>query len=200
MVRYADDFVVLCRFVGEPIRRFLSELLEGKMGLTLNPRKTRVLDLREKGAGLDFLGYTFRFDADLKGGDWRYLNLFPSAKSCARRRAEVRVLTSRGRVPLVRMVAELNDSSLSWAGYFRLGYPSKAFRRMDGYVQTRLDRFLRSKSQRRMRPPEGVSRYAWLQSLGLVRLGDPETLAYLRRQGLRQADGKAGCGKSARPV
>jgi RNA-directed DNA polymerase len=77
LVRYADDFVVLARSLDEPIRRFLEEVLEGEMGLTLNREKTRILDMREEGASLEFLGYTFRFDRDLYGRPRKYLNLFP---------------------------------------------------------------------------------------------------------------------------
>jgi len=39
-----------------------------------------VVDLREEGASLDFLGYTFRYDRDLKGRDRKYLNVIPSKK------------------------------------------------------------------------------------------------------------------------
>src|SRR5579864_2092212 len=81
LVRYADDFVVLARFIGEPITGFLERLLEGKMDLKINREKTRILDLKEPGARLDFLGYSFRLDRDLKGRDVRYLNQFPSPKA-----------------------------------------------------------------------------------------------------------------------
>jgi RNA-directed DNA polymerase len=183
LVRYADDFLVLSREIGEPIQNFLVELLEGKMGLRLNQSKTRILDLREPGSSLDFLGYTFRFDRDLKGGPKKYLNFFPSKKSLARRRAEVKALTIRRcQSPLTHVVAEMNRSLLSWGRYFANGYPTVAFRHMDSYVHVRFSRFLRNRSQRRMKAPQGSTLYDWLNSLGLVRLGDSNTIAHLRGQ------------------
>jgi len=201
LVRYADDFVVLARSIGPSVQEFLTGLLEGKMGLRLNSSKTRILDLREAGASLDFLGYTFRFDRDLKGRDKRYLNLFPSKKSLGRRRIEVKNLTcSRNKARLTDLIGEMNRSLLSWGRYFAQGYPSAAFRQMDAYVRVRVGRFLRNRSQRRMRPPQGTTEYSWLSSLGLVRLADSETIAYLRGQGPPPACRRAGCGKSASPV
>ncbi len=181
LVRYADDFVVLAKYIGTPIQGFLRELLEGKMGLTLSPEKTRIVDLKAPRTSLDFLGYTFRFDRDLKGRDHRYLNLSPSNKSEKRIRAKIQGLTERRMVPLPHAVEEINKELLSWGRYFAMGYPSKAFRRVDRYVQLRMTHFLRNKSQRRMKVPGEHSLYSWLQSLELVRLGSPETIAKLRR-------------------
>jgi RNA-directed DNA polymerase len=182
-VRYADDFVVLARYIGAPIQDFLLELLEGKMDLALNKEKTRIVDLRESGASLDFLGYTFRFDKSSKGRS-SYLNLFPSKKALARRRAEVKALTrrrSRGTLPSV--VCELNRALLSWGRYFCLGYPSSAFSDLDDYTRMRLGRFAETRSQRPMKRPQGLSHYAWTRALGLLRLADPRVIAYLRGQG-----------------
>ncbi len=180
LVRYADDFVVLARFIGEPIQRFLTELLEGKMELKLNEKKTRIVDLREGGASLDFLGYTFRFDRRRRGNG-RYLNLFPSKKSLARRRAEIKARTTRRcKLPLERVISELNRELLGWGRYFRLGYPFEAFSDLDDYTRTRLKRFARTRSQREMRRPQGTSYYEWFALLGLIRLADPRVRAYLQ--------------------
>jgi RNA-directed DNA polymerase len=182
LVRYADDFVVLARFIGEPIRRFLTELLEGKMELKLNEKKTRILDLREEGASLDFLGYRFRFDGSRKGSG-RYMNLLPSPKALKRRRAEVKARTQRQcNLPLVRVIAELNRELLGWGRYFSMGYPFEAFDALDRYTRMRLERFARTRSQREMRLPPGMSYYAWFADLGLIRLADPRVRAYLRGQ------------------
>ena len=136
--------------------------------------------MREAGASLDFLGYTFRFERDLKGRDLRYLNLTPSKRSEARIRAELKTLTGHGSVPLSQMVERTSRKLLWWGRYFARGYPSRTFRRIDYYVQVRMESFLRHKSQRRMKPPEGLTPYEWLHSLGLVRLGDPQTIARLQ--------------------
>ena len=71
LVRYADDMVVLARYVGPELTRFIEEKLETWLGLEINREKTRVVNLKEEGASLDFLGYTFRYDRDLKGRPWR---------------------------------------------------------------------------------------------------------------------------------
>ncbi len=63
MVRYADDFVILAKFVGWRIEGFVSSVLEGRMKLTINRSKTRTVKLSDPGESLDFLGYTFRYVA-----------------------------------------------------------------------------------------------------------------------------------------
>src|SRR5262249_38946591 len=80
LVRYADDFVVLARRQTEPLAQFIESKLEQWLGLELNREKTRVVDLKQVGASLDFLGYTFRYDRDRHGRPWRYLNVVPSKK------------------------------------------------------------------------------------------------------------------------
>ena len=110
LVRYADDLVVMARYQGQRLLQRVDGLLEGWLGLTINRDKTRVVDLRVEGASLDFLGYQFRYDGDLYGRPWRYLNWGPSAKSLARERAELRARTS-ARVcfkPLPVLLGELN--------------------------------------------------------------------------------------------
>jgi RNA-directed DNA polymerase len=170
LVRYADDFVIFARFIGGPILEFVSDLLEGKMGLRLNASKTRTLNLSEPGCSLDFLSYTFRFDRG-RFGRGRYLNYFPSKRALANRRSEVKHLTRRqNQASLPEVIRELNKTLLSWSRYFSKGYPYEAFSDMDDYVRGRLIRYASTRSQRRMRPPAGMTHYAWFQSLGLVQL------------------------------
>ena len=69
LVRYADDFVALAKQMGSETIEYIETRLEGKFQLEINREKTRVVNLREPGASLDFLGYTFRYDRDLKGRD-----------------------------------------------------------------------------------------------------------------------------------
>ncbi len=66
-MRDVDDFVVLAKQMGSDVIGNIESRLEGKFQLEINREKTRVVDLREKGASLDFLGCTFRYDRDLKG-------------------------------------------------------------------------------------------------------------------------------------
>jgi len=88
LVRYGDDFVALAKQMGSETIEFIESRLEGKFQLEINREKTRVVDLREEGASLNFQGYTFRYDHDLKGRDRKYLNVFPSSKAVQRERGE----------------------------------------------------------------------------------------------------------------
>lgn len=171
LVRYADDFVVLARFQGTRLVRFIEDTLEGRLGLIINREKTRIVDLR-RGESLDFLGFTFRFDTDLHGRGYKYLNMFPSAKAQAKERAALRDLTNPSRcfVPIPALIQRLNRQVRGWANYFDLGYPRVAFRKMNFYVQKRVAAHLRRRSQRRYRPPKGVTMYRHLRQRGLVYL------------------------------
>jgi RNA-directed DNA polymerase len=142
------------------------------MGLELNREKTRIVNFRRMGAELDFLGYTFRYDRDPRGSRNRYLNVFPSKKAVTKERARLRELTSSRFCfkPVPALIADLNQNLRGWSAYFRFGYPWQAYRDLDYYVQHRLRIHLSRRSQRRYRVPEGVSLYAHLQRLGLLRL------------------------------
>jgi len=172
LVRYADDFVVLARYQGSQLREFIESKLETWMGLEINRDKTRVVDLKQEGASLDFLGFTFRFDRDRKGRGHRYLNVFPSKKALQRERAKLRELTSGRRCfyPIPMLIEDLNGHLNGWANYFRFGYSRVAFRQINTYVRDRLTQHLKRRSQRPFHPPEGVTYYQQLQRLGLVYL------------------------------
>lgn len=172
LVRYADDFVVLARQMSPELTGFVEEKLETWMGLEINREKTRVVNLREKGASLDFLGFTFRHDRDLRGSGRRYLNVTPSKKAVARRREAIRELLSprHSHTPLPELVRRLNRELRGWANYFSFGYPRVAFRKINTYVRSRLTRHLRRRSQRPFRPPDGVTYYEQFRRLGLVYL------------------------------
>jgi RNA-directed DNA polymerase len=172
LVRYADDFVVLARFIDGRITNWIESKIEDWLGLELNRDKTRVLNLRDVGESLDFLGYTFRCDRDLRGRAWRYLNLFPSAKSLARERQALRELTGVRLCykPLPELIGDLNLQLNGWANYFSQGYPRDAFRRINRYVRERLYVHLRRRSQRPWRPPKGTTAYAQFAKMGRVYL------------------------------
>jgi len=169
LVRYADDFVVLARYVGPKLTGYIEAKLETWMGLEINREKTRVVNLREEGASLDFLGFTFRYDRDRRGREHRYLNVGPSKKALAREREQLRTRTNATQCfkPLPRLVEELNRHRKGWANYFSFGYPRVAFRAINRYVGERLTRHLQRRSQRPYRPPDGVSFYAQHRRMGL---------------------------------
>jgi RNA-directed DNA polymerase len=178
LVRYADDFVVLARYQTTKLTGWIESKIEW-LGLEINRDKTRVVDLKKEKASLDFLGYTFRRDRDLYGSDKRYLNVEPSKKSVQRERDRIKELTDRrqGCTPIPRLIERLNRQLEGWANYFSLGYPSKAYRKINWHLGYRLANHLKHhRSQRPYQKPEGMSLYAHLQRLGLkflkVKLSD----------------------------
>ncbi|MBL8296137.1 MAG: group II intron reverse transcriptase/maturase [Bryobacterales bacterium] len=170
LVRYADDFVVLARYQTPRLTGWIEEKIENWLGLEINRDKTRVVDLKEKNASLDFLGYTFRWDRDLYVHGKRYLNVEPSKKSLQRERARINELTDRrqGYTPIPRLIERLNRQVKGWANYFSVGYPRKAHGKIDWHLGYRLANHLKHhRSQRPYQLPEGVTYYQHLQTLGL---------------------------------
>ena len=173
LVRYADDFVVLARYVGPQVQGWIEETLEGWLGLTLNREKTRVLDLKQEGASLKFLGYPFRYQRDRLGRAQRYLNVTVSDQALKRARQRVHALTERSRshLPVPQLVAGLNRYLRGWANYFGYGQPRRAFHALNAQVHFRLVQHLRrQRSQRAYRPAPGESFYAHFRRLGLLHL------------------------------
>ena len=129
--------------------------------------------MKDAGAGLDFLGYSFRYAPNRFGRHQRYLTRVPSVKACARERARLRELINarRRHVPIPVLIAQVNAQVRGWAEYFRHGHSRQAFRALNCYRQQRMVRHLKRRSQRPYRPPAGVSWYAHLyRHLGLVQL------------------------------
>jgi len=169
LVRYADDFVILAKSVGSRIEQFVEQTLQGRFGLTVNRDKTRTAKLHKPGEHLDFLGYTFRYDRDLHGGPHKYLNLCPSEKAMQRERDKLREMTGPKRcfVPIPVLIAQINGHLRGWSNYFGHGYPRHAFRRVNRFVQERLERHLKRRSQRPYRRADGGTWYTQLLKLGL---------------------------------
>lgn len=169
IVRYADDFVVLARKMGPRLIAWIESQLEGRFRLTINRTKTRVVDLRQPGSSLDFLGFTLRYDRDRLGRCHRYLNVVPSEKPLARLRGRLRELVGSRQCwkPLPVLIQELNQYLIGWGAYFGHGYPSRAFHKVNGWVYDALYRHLQRRSQRRFHPPGGQTVYGFVKDLGL---------------------------------
>lgn len=174
LVRYADDFVVMAQQMGAETIEFIESRLEEKFQLEINREKTRVVDLRAQGASLNFLGYTFRYDRDLKGSNRKYLNMFPSEKAIRKERRKLHEMTGSHQCfkPIPTLIGELNRHLKGWANYFSLGYPVSAYCEIERYVQGRLIQHLQRRSQRPYRPPQGESWLRHLGKLGLIRLSE----------------------------
>ena len=172
MIRFADDFVIMARYVDNRIIEWVETTIEGWMGLAINRDKTKVINAKESGTTLDFLGYSFRYDKGrIYGTNQRYWNRIPSKASIKRFHATVHELTSKGRSPINDVVKRLNQYLVGWSNYFDTGYPSKTFNALNAHIQRRLWQFLRRLSQRPFKPPEGMSWYKLIyEKLGVYKL------------------------------
>jgi RNA-directed DNA polymerase len=138
MVRYADDFVILCP-TAEDAEKALTEVrawVEAN-GLSLHPDKTHVGDCRIEGQGFEFLGY--RFEAGKRE---------VRRKSLVALKDKVRRLTRRTRGDsLGRIIADLNPMLRGWYGYFKHAQ-GRVFQRLDALIRRRLRALLRKQEKR----------------------------------------------------
>src|SRR5439155_18826668 len=130
LVRYADDFVVLCatRQRAEQAQQRAAAVL-ADLGLRLHPDKTRIVHLTRGAEGFDFLGFHHRMRESKRWrGRW-YLNKWPSARAMASIRGKVRAQTTRSNatLPVDELVRRLNPILRGWGNYFRHGNSSQKF-------------------------------------------------------------------------
>ena len=172
IVRYADDFVIMARYVGKRIVDNTESTLEELFGLCVNREKTRCVDVSKEGGSLDFLGFTYRYDRSRFGKGEYYLNIGPSNKSLQRERDTIRKMTGPEMCfkPVAKVIKEVNKQVEGWSNYFQYGYPRKAFEHINWYVYERMTRHLKRRSQRPYKPPKGVTYYKHLRNMGLVYL------------------------------
>jgi RNA-directed DNA polymerase len=180
LVRYADDFVVLCS-TGKAceeaevrVRTILTRL-----GLELHPEKTRRIDVSWGKGGFDFLGCHLR--KRMTGPIWEkqrkrvyFLQRWPSPRSMKRVRQRVKDLTGRNRSgvkDIKVLIKDLNPVLRGWGNYFRTGNAAQKFIQIDSYVWRRLRGFLIKRQGRNL--PAGVAQqwtHDFFHALGLHRL------------------------------
>lgn len=171
LVRYADDFVILARFISGRITRWVEDVVEAWLGLTINRTKTRIVRLTpESGERLDFLGYTFRYEWDRYGRGTRYFTAVPSTRAVVRLKRVLRRMISSRRtyVPVPVLIAEVNRTLRGWEQYFSYGHPRRAQRAINAVTIARLTYHLQRRSQRAWRLPAGLTWYGFITGpLGL---------------------------------
>ena len=150
MVRYADDFVVLCRTAEEAacalelIRQWV-----GDNGLLLHPTKTRIVDSRE--AGFEFLGYEFRG-----------VRHWPRKKSLRKLKDSLRAQTKRTNGKALRcVIADVNRTLRGWFAYFRHSSRRSTYRDLDGWLRMRLRSLLRKRGGGRGVARSVVASHRW---------------------------------------
>ncbi len=164
MVRYADDFVILCRRgQGVELMRRLQRWLD-RRGLTLNETKTRLVDLRRE--GIKFLGFSLSQRRGFGGNN--YVHVEPHAKS----RQKLRDIVKRRLNHWTQGQAEeeviqgLNRTLKGWAGYFRFRNHTHVFRKTQFYVRMKVGRWLWKRHGKKQR----VDYAALADTHGLYRL------------------------------
>jgi len=139
MVRYADDFVILCRTAEDAAQALaLIQRWTESAGLRLHPTKTHLVDMQAPG-GFDFLGYHFEH-----GRRW------PRAKSVQKLKDAVRQKTRRTHGhSLASIIADLNRTLVGWLAYFK--HSHRPFHSLDGWIRMRLRSILRTRAHQRGR-------------------------------------------------
>jgi len=141
LVRYADDLVILCaRSVDAPMAMLRKVL--GKLDLSLNETKTRVVDARKE--SFDFLGFNIGLRRSSKSGK-RYPHVEPSKRSEQRIKDRTKELTGRNRtpVPMSRIIGELNRTLRGWSNYFHYRNCTVSMSRVKMHVEERVRTHLR---------------------------------------------------------
>jgi hypothetical protein len=162
LVRYADDFVVICRtkWQCEQAEQRIRVIL-GRLGLELHPDKTKRVELFDGQEGFDFLGC--HLHKRMSGRIWEesgrrlyFLQRWPSQRSMQRIRQRVKKLTPRSRCheDLRDVIADLNPVLRGWGNYFRTGNAAKCFNQIDTYVWRRLHRLRVARKGRHLKPGE----------------------------------------------
>jgi RNA-directed DNA polymerase len=178
LVRYCDDFVVLCatRDRAEEARELAATVLDG-LGLRLHPEKTRIAHLARGVEGFDFLGFHHRVRRSWKyPGRW-YLNKWPSKRAMASIRGKIRDRTDRryARLPLEWAVEDLNPVIRGWGNYFRYGNSGQKFDQIDAYVNERFAILASVKHGLTGRNWVTCFNHQWVNQLGVYRLSGKVT-------------------------
>jgi group II intron reverse transcriptase/maturase len=173
LVRYADDLVAMCR-TGSAAREALRRLglVMDRLGLTLHPVKTRMVDLRRGKESFVFLGCTIRKKRSIQRNPrWHFMQRWPSPKATKKLRDRVRELTSKRKSgkDVKQIIAELTPVLRGWGNYFRTGNADREFNKMDAFVIQSLRRWQYRRGGQR---PTKRPRFTWdqLRGMGLHRL------------------------------
>ena len=154
LVRYADDFVVMCKKESQAkaAQRLIGQIM-ARLGLTLHPEKTRIANLARGEESFVFLGCMVRKRRSVQRKPWcHFVQRWPSPKAMRRIRERVHGLTDARRSgrELKDLIEDLNPVLRGWGNYFRTGNADRKFNQIDDYVRRQLCRWLwRRGGQRR---------------------------------------------------
>ena len=149
MIRYADDFVVVCR--SEQEAQAALEQIQAwtdQTKLTLHPTKTQLIDF-DHSHGFDFLGYRFQLEQPTQDGRYRQRGVakWPKAKNLKKLKDEIRRRTKRcNRFGMQQIISRLNPLLRGWYEYFKHSH-SFVFGSLDGWIRRRLRSILRRQNK-----------------------------------------------------
>jgi len=173
LIRYADDFVAMCRSESaarESLRRI--GLVMNRLGLTLHTAKTRLVDLRRGQESFVFLGCTIRKRRSIQRNPrWHFMQRWPSPKATKKLRERIREITSKQQSgkEVKQIIAKLTPVLRGWGNYFRSGNADREFNKMDSFVTRSLRRWqYRRGGQRPTKRPPFTGQQ--LYGMGLHRL------------------------------
>jgi len=149
IVRYADDFVILCKWGTGPAFEKVKHLIS-RLGLTLNEKKTRIVNAYDE--SFAFLGFEFQMRKSRRSGKY-YPHSQPSKKSVKKIKDRVTLMTGRHLTPkpLADVVGELNATLRGWVGYFHHRNCSEVLSKLQLHIEERLRTHLRKRYKVRKR-------------------------------------------------
>ena len=146
LIRYCDDYVILCRGNPQPWFQRMEKIVHG-LGLSLNAEKTRIVDATD---GFDFLGMHFRLKRNRSNPHRLYCYHWPTTRAMQSVRQKVRDAVGHDDIAsLADKIRAVNPILRGWGQYFRIGNAHRHFKKVDSYVNTKLVNFLRRKHKRR---------------------------------------------------
>ena len=152
MIRYADDFILMSRYISEEVILEVKNLLT-RMGLQINEEKSKLVNARME--PFDFLGFTFRYAWSILKKDEKFWRITPKSASEKKIRQKINVQLKRiGHFPSELVVATLNPILRGWMNYYKIekvSHTQVSFRKLEDYLRNRLGRYYNRKSQRKSR-------------------------------------------------
>jgi RNA-directed DNA polymerase len=176
LIRYADDFVVMCQGHMERVLEGTKVVLKG-LELSLNEEKTRIVDARKE--KLNFLGFTIQVVKNPKT-EKTFPLIKPSKEALAEIKAEIKALTCRKTLCLPKevVIKKLNETVRGWVGYFYYGNCSRDLSSLKGFLDERVRTYLRRKHAKKSRGYKDYPYQYLYGTLGLYKI--PTTAPWTR--------------------
>lgn len=179
IVRYADDFVLMARRLPPECLDYMNRMFS-RMKLRINEDKSKLINAKEE--SFDFLGFTYRYSKSLYPHSPNYWNVEPSKKSQKKVRSNIReYLKGRNHLSAEQLARGLNAILRGWINYFSIqgvSYPGKAKQHLQYYLNLKLQRYYKQKSQRKSKLYNRGAMSVLIEEYGLL---EPAKYGYVGR-------------------